>query len=405
MDSKSEALSTGSHPTSAVCPEKHVSRKPCARGADCLFLQNQTSFGKAIREVLTLQSGGVYSYILCDSEGGYSLGDSCWLTHFSKSIMDANMRSENAIQKEKLVDDSDYGSELGDDDSSSDFDSYYPITKNTKSQIPHPETYKIPLTGESRSNVELVAWIMVTKPKGLSVVQSTIPPHLIKFFSCCDGTEYINYVWIWKKKEKKLKALGISQSVNQQDYHPHTKCREGCLWTESEKWIGFYTKEQLEGRYYYALNNSGGTGIGFCLDPFYRESPCVLFDHLKNRQCPTPTKRADPYMLAYVKIYQPSYIYIVQSVHPDFFRIVEDDGNESIDHVKIHAEIERVELAKRIAETKTNTYGLLGDAQSLTDVLIAGNTGIVDEHVIARLDQLRQLKQLLTCITQNFSIL
>ena len=143
--------------------------------------------------------------------------------------------------------------------------------------------------------------------------------------------------------------------------------------------IKYYRDIQADGTYHYALNGDYG---GFCL--WQGVVPCKIFADLDRYADLNPLLRSDPCMLAFVDLYSPMDIYIVQSERPEFMSLSEYDGYESVNVDLVQSKM-KVENA-RVAMEKNRT--MLSNAQKLAAKLLAHT---VDTESSVMVEQLLQL--------------
>jgi hypothetical protein len=250
-------------------------------------------FTVAFRSIVALQAKGVYSYVLRTVPISY-MPCSCW----------AQESQENPLRA---------------------------------------LSYTVALTPKDRSNTCFVAHVLmgIYPSSGLTVVQSNIPPHLMKFFACHDWTEHIDYINTWKHNKKELTELGIPHYSTLDDNHPPGRCREDCEWPESKKIIDSYRNKQST-QCNYALYRGKDD------KPFAQvfESPCVYFDHLVDCSELTAKNRSDPCFVAWIDMNDPTDFYIEESVSADLVCFEVHDGKEYINHTQISAYGEQSTLAR-----------------------------------------------------------
>jgi hypothetical protein len=262
---------------------------------------------------------------------------------------------------------------------------------------------KIPLTGQARSNEELLKYVAEVSPYGLQIVKSHFPPPIILFavsdrdLDTVVDLEYIDHIATWEKYGKELKALGVLHYSEMEDGHPPGKCRNECRWPYTRDKLAKFRREQTNGVFRYALvRNYNCFRIPHLSE---HESPCLIFDELVGWARFTdleldPWIRSYPRLLAYLTVYASTYahIKIEKSVHPDFVSFYKACRGEWIPHEDVHNKVRRVErLAKRLPRERTmrtELRSLLTEAQELTDSLVPGSTGTTDEVAVHRLLEL-----------------
>ena len=143
--------------------------------------------------------------------------------------------------------------------------------------------------------------------------------------------------------------------------------------------VQYYRDIQADGTYHYALNIEYG---GFCL--WEGDVPCKIFADLNNYADLNPTTRSDPYMLAFVDLYEPKDIRNVLSARPEFMSLNEYDGYESVDVALVQSKI-KLENARVALEKNRAT---LSDARKLADKLLAHTVDIESSAMVQQLLQM-----------------